>query len=116
MQMWDRLLETLGRHRDQDLAFVIAGGDQVYTDGVDTLNIWKFLNKVMRREGYRFERLALYTDSNFSLVKVDPERDRVIFQLYGEQKVEAPDTVKVEKVGTSELAVSHAIAKIQLRF
>ena len=43
LQMWERFreeLETLGAD------FVIAGGDQVYTDGNDTVSIWRWLKKV----------------------------------------------------------------------
>lgn len=49
-EMWDYLKEMLTRHNDKSLRFIIAGGDQVYADGVKTLDIWKYLNKVMRRE------------------------------------------------------------------
>ncbi len=48
--MWDSFKSALNRHREKDLRFVIGGGDQVYTDGVDTLSIWKYLDKVMRKE------------------------------------------------------------------
>jgi alkaline phosphatase D len=51
MQMWECFAEVLERHSHEDLQFVIGGGDQVYVDGVDTLNIWRFLNRVARREG-----------------------------------------------------------------
>lgn len=50
MDVWDFMDETLGRHRDS-VDVVIAGGDQAYSDGVDTLNIWKLLNRTMRIEG-----------------------------------------------------------------
>ena len=52
MDVWEYLYATLARHRDtrKNLDFVIAGGDQVYTDGVSTLNIWQHLNRVMRKE------------------------------------------------------------------
>jgi len=50
-QMWDYFHEMLSRHNEKDLRFVLAGGDQVYSDGVETLSIWNFLKKVMRREG-----------------------------------------------------------------
>ena len=52
MDVWEYLYATLVRHRDtrKNLDFVIAGGDQVYTDGVSTLNIWQHLNRVMRKE------------------------------------------------------------------
>lgn len=50
MEMWESLNQTLERHDQDDLRFLIAGGDQVYVDGVGTLDIWKYLNKVMRKE------------------------------------------------------------------
>ncbi len=50
LQMWDFLNETLQRHRT-DVDLVIAGGDQCYSDGVPTLNIWKNLNRLMRKDG-----------------------------------------------------------------
>ncbi len=49
--MWDCLNDVLERHYERDLRFVIAGGDQVYSDGVKTLDIWKYLNKTMKKEG-----------------------------------------------------------------
>lgn len=49
-EMWHFLDATLQRHR-HEVDAVIAGGDQAYSDGVDTLDIWKNLNKRMRREG-----------------------------------------------------------------
>ena len=50
LEMWDYLGATLRRHAGQ-IDLVIAGGDQCYTDGVPTLDIWRFLNRRMRREG-----------------------------------------------------------------
>ena len=50
IEMWDYFAQVLERHHQDDLRFVIGGGDQIYTDGVDSLNIWAFLNKVMRKE------------------------------------------------------------------
>lgn len=50
IEMWHFLDAALRRHRDE-VDVVIAGGDQAYSDGVDTLNIWKYLNKRMRKEG-----------------------------------------------------------------
>ena len=50
LDMWDFLGATLRRHEDE-VDLVIAGGDQCYTDGVPTLDIWKKLNRAMRREG-----------------------------------------------------------------
>ena len=52
LHMWDYLCATLQRHEDE-VDLVIAGGDQCYTDGVGTLDIWKHLNRTMRREGER---------------------------------------------------------------
>ncbi|MBT3877773.1 MAG: alkaline phosphatase family protein [Candidatus Scalindua sp.] len=49
-EMWDCFRIALNRHREKDLRFVIGGGDQVYTDGVESLNIWTYLDKVMRKE------------------------------------------------------------------
>ena len=64
----------------------------------------------MSRDGYRFERLALYTDSNFSIVRVDPVADEVTFQLYGKQHVSHPEGEAEDK------PMTHAIAKIKLNF
>ena len=52
LDMWDFLGATLRRH-EREVDLVIAGGDQAYTDGVPTLDIWKKLNRTMRREGER---------------------------------------------------------------
>ena len=52
LDMWDFLGRSLRRHEDE-VDLVIAGGDQCYTDGVPTLDIWKKLNRAMRREGER---------------------------------------------------------------
>ena len=49
---WDFLAATLRRH-EANVDVVIAGGDQCYTDGVATLDIWKLLNRSMRREADR---------------------------------------------------------------
>ena len=61
-------------------------------------------------DGYRFERLALYTDSNFSLIRVDPDNDRVVFQLYGQQQVSHPEGAEEDK------PMTHSIAKLELYF
>jgi hypothetical protein len=61
-------------------------------------------------DGYQFERMALYTDSNFGLVQVDPAADEVMFQLYGEQRVQHPDGTQEDR------PVTHSIAKIRLDF
>ena len=49
VEMWDYLNMTLDRH-EREVDLVIAGGDQYYTDGVPTLDIWKLLDRVMRKE------------------------------------------------------------------
>ena len=49
-EMWHFLDATLQRHGDE-VDLVIAGGDQAYSDGVDTLDIWQFLNTRMRCDG-----------------------------------------------------------------
>lgn len=49
LEMWDFLGETLKRHKNE-IDLVIAGGDQCYSDGVETLNIWHYLDRVMRKE------------------------------------------------------------------
>lgn len=80
-------------------------------------------------EGYKFKRLALYGDSNYSLVKVDFTKDRedIEFQLYGTQSVLAPrdlpddSTIKaiVRKLKgflSEERLITHSIAKIPLSF
>ncbi len=53
MESWAALTQTLHRHserNDKRLAFVVSGGDQVYTDGRSAISIWDFLYKVMRKE------------------------------------------------------------------
>ena len=50
IEMWDYFNAVLDRTAQEDLRFVIGGGDQVYVDGVESLNIWKFLKKVARKE------------------------------------------------------------------
>lgn len=64
------------------------------------------------KDGYHFERLALYTDSNFSIVRVDPTADEIVFQLYGQQKVSHPDPEK----GKEDRPMTHSLAKIKLDF
>ena len=44
LEMWDYPGASLRRHGD-NVDLVIAGGDQCYTDGVPTLDIWRFLNR-----------------------------------------------------------------------
>ena len=52
LDMWDFLGASLQRHSDE-LDLVIAGGDQCYSDGVATLDIWQYLNRTMRKEDGR---------------------------------------------------------------
>ncbi len=49
LNAWDFLDTTLRRHADE-VDLVIAGGDQCYSDGVATLDIWQHLNRTMRKE------------------------------------------------------------------
>lgn len=52
MDMWHLMASAIkakGAKSRPD--FLIAGGDQCYTDGVKTLNIWTHLQKVMRKDG-----------------------------------------------------------------
>ena len=48
MEMWNYLSDKIS---GGNIDFLMAGGDQCYVDGIDELNIWTFLNKVMRVEG-----------------------------------------------------------------
>ena len=50
LEIWEFLNKTLERHKDE-VDLVMAGGDQCYSDGVKTLDIWKNLNRLMRDEG-----------------------------------------------------------------
>lgn len=54
MDSWFALTNTLRRHRrpekENRLAFVIAGGDQAYSDGRPGISIWNYLYKVARKE------------------------------------------------------------------
>ena len=50
LDMWEFLGEALRRHGDE-VDLIIAGGDQCYSDGVKTLDIWRHLNRTMRKEG-----------------------------------------------------------------
>ncbi len=80
------------------------------------------------REGYKFKRLALYGESNYSVVKVDPNggKPRIVFQLYGEQEARAPRDLpkystrekvkKEEGIFRESYAMTHSIAKIPLDF
>lgn len=52
LDMWSFLDASLQRHK-HEVDLVIAGGDQAYSDGVDTLDIWKYLNSRMHKAGGR---------------------------------------------------------------
>jgi alkaline phosphatase D len=70
-------------------------------------------------EGYQFKRMGLYTDSNFSLIQVDPGNGSVEFQLYGPQTVKLPEELHqaLKKDGYAESrVVTHSIAKLPLIF
>ncbi|MFQ5685113.1 MAG: alkaline phosphatase D family protein [Candidatus Scalindua sp.] len=49
-EMWSCFLDELKRHYKRDFRFIICGGDQVYSDGVKTLSIWKYLNKKLLKD------------------------------------------------------------------
>ena len=60
MEAWAALAQTLHRHSRRDdkrLAFVIAGGDQMYTDGRPGIDIWEFLYKKMKAAKERGKQL-----------------------------------------------------------
>ena len=61
-------------------------------------------------EGYRFHRLALYADSSYALVSVDPGTGEAWFKLYGEQKLEPPPSLR----DADTVALNHSVAKIRL--
>ena len=61
-------------------------------------------------EGYRFQRLALYTDSSYALIRVDPETGESWFKLYGKQKLAPPRSLE----GARTLPLNHSVAKIRL--
>jgi len=89
------------------------------TSSAITYNVTRMQSWVLRlgaadngetEEGYRFERLALYTGSSYALISVDPQKGEVWFKLYGEQKLEAPSAGP----DTKAVPVSHSLAKIRL--
>jgi alkaline phosphatase D len=51
--LWNFMHDALVTHRNREdlrLRFLIGGGDQVYCDGVESINIWKFLNKKIKKK------------------------------------------------------------------
>ncbi len=60
-------------------------------------------------EGYRFRRLALYTDRTYALISVDPGTGEAWFKLYGGQKMDSPGAQPSEQV-----PIDHSLAKIRL--
>jgi alkaline phosphatase D len=77
-------------------------------------------NKVLFK--YNFERLALYKQSNFAIVKTDPESGQATFQLYGDpesresiNEVDSDYERKLEAAGM-DLVRSHSMARIPLVF
>lgn len=61
-------------------------------------------------EGHRFQRLALYADSSYALISVDPGEGEAWFKLYGEQKLEPPSSLR----GADTIPLNHSVAKIRL--
>ena len=52
MDVWETAKAVFARPRkDSTLDFLIAGGDQVYCDGCDSVSLWKFLEKTVRDYG-----------------------------------------------------------------
>ena len=60
-------------------------------------------------EGYRFQRLALYTDPSFALISVDPRQGEAWFKLYGGQQLDVPPVA-----GGEAEPLTHSLAKIRL--
>ena len=61
-------------------------------------------------EGHKFQRLALYADSSYALISVDPRTGESWFKLYGEQKLDPPPSLD----GAGSLPLNHSVAKIRL--
>ena len=61
-------------------------------------------------EGHRFQRLALYADSSYALISVDPGTGQAWFKLYGEQKLEPPPSLH----DAETLPLNHSVAKIRI--
>ena len=48
-------------------------------------------------EGHRFQRLALYADSSYALISVDPGTGESWFKLYGKQTLDPPPSLDRDK-------------------
>ena len=79
------------RHRDQVIYQL--------TSSAITFNKYRAMGWLLGRatadegrtaDGYQFERIALYTDSNFSTIRVEPKSRGIAFHIYGGQKIMAP--------------------------
>ena len=60
-------------------------------------------------EGHRYERLALFAQPSYALVRVDPGAGEAWFKLYGEQRLDAPS-----EAPPGAVPLSHSLAKIRL--
>ncbi|MCY4378062.1 MAG: hypothetical protein OXC31_30240, partial [Spirochaetaceae bacterium] len=60
-------------------------------------------------DGYSFRRLALFAESSYALVSVDPASGESWFKLYGRQRMTPP-----RGAGSDPVPVSNSLAKIQL--
>ena len=58
-------------------------------------------------EGYRFERLALYTESTYAFISVDPDKQEACFKLYGGQKLRSTSGE------AHTIPLTHSLAKIR---
>jgi alkaline phosphatase D len=59
MEMWDSLYQEL---TDANAHFIIGMGDQVYVDGNDKLNIWKWLRKIKGDNPTDADMVSWYRD------------------------------------------------------
>ena len=95
-------------------------GSRVYqlTSSAVTYNLSRLVSWALRlgvaddgrtAEGYRFRRLAMYTEPSFAMVSADPQTGEAWFKLYGEQKLDAPPSASGDAV-----PLTHSLAKIQL--
>jgi len=59
-------------------------------------------------DNYHFKRLALYSERNYALIKVDAPQGKAEFQLYGPQSVSHPQGA------TGDLPITHSMMKLEL--